>query len=294
VLDDDRIVKLASCDDVPGTYYRLAMDRGVHGSGAKFGHRALSYNGAWTGSNASRYIRMFQSRRSLLVWKVMGKRTDGWSNDDFPSETIPGDPSSMQLKGQPIADTPQNRNRADLDYNGKPCPPALSANGTCKAPDGSEIKITPLSDEDRRTVVRWIDLGCPIDFDFDAEHPDKKGFGWACDDQRPTLTVTEPAAGHNERIARILIGACDAYSGLDEKSLSVTADFPIDGAAAGTDLAGKLHTTGQGTWELKLAKPIDSLPAGTVTVSVKDRQGNTSRIVRTISVGATSARASKD
>jgi hypothetical protein len=28
-------------------------------------------------------VRGFQSRRSLLVWKVFGRRTDGWDNDDL-------------------------------------------------------------------------------------------------------------------------------------------------------------------------------------------------------------------
>ena len=29
-------------------------------------------------------------------------------------------------------------------------------------------KVQPLTDEDRRTICRWIDLGCPIDLDYDA------------------------------------------------------------------------------------------------------------------------------
>jgi hypothetical protein len=37
--------------------------------------------------------------------------------------------------------------------------------------------------------------------------------------------------------------------------------------------------------ELKLGAPIKSLPRGTLTVSVKDRQGNLSRIERTITIG---------
>jgi hypothetical protein len=39
-------------------------------------------------------------------------------------------------------------------------------------------------------------------------------------------------------------------------------------------------------WELKLGKPITDLAKGKLTVSVKDRQGNVSRIERTFSVGA--------
>jgi hypothetical protein len=40
-----------------------------------------------------------------------------------------------------------------------------------------------------------------------------------------------------------------------------------------------------GVWELALATPLTNLPKGKLTVSVKDRQGNTSRIERTFSVG---------
>ena len=32
---------------------------------------------------------MFQSRRSLLTWKLFGTRLDGWSNDDFPTFDLP-------------------------------------------------------------------------------------------------------------------------------------------------------------------------------------------------------------
>ena len=45
-------------------------------------------------------------------------------------------------------------------------------------------KVRPLIDEDRRTIVRWIDLGCPIDLDHDPEHPQRRGRGWMLDDQR--------------------------------------------------------------------------------------------------------------
>src|SRR5207237_8604425 len=37
----------------------------------------------------------------------------------------------------------------------------------------------------------------------------------------------------------------------------------------------------QGVWELELASPLANLPRGQLTVSVRDRQGNESRIERT-------------
>jgi hypothetical protein len=39
-------------------------------------------------------------------------------------------------------------------------------------------------------------------------------------------------------------------------------------------------------WELRLAKPLTALERGQLAVSVRDRQGNLSRIERTFSVSA--------
>jgi hypothetical protein len=67
----------------------------------------------------------------------------------------------------------------------------------------------------------------------------------------------------------------------------VTADFAVNGIAAGENLAAKFQPTAPGVWEMKLSTPLVALQKGKVTVSVKDRQGNVSRIDRTFSVAAT-------
>ncbi|HXD85684.1 MAG TPA: hypothetical protein VN641_04275, partial [Urbifossiella sp.] len=262
ILNDNKLVNLPDCDDVPGTYYRLAMD-----SAARFGSKPIA--GSWRNQNASRYIRMFQSRRSLLVWKIYGRRLDGWNNDDFPTEKVPGDPRTLQIKGQPVANTLANRNRADLDYVGKSMPPPEAVKSGA---------VEPLTDEDRLTIVRWIDLGCPIDLDFDPKNPGKAGFGWMLDDQRPTLTIALPALGTNAPLKRIRIGMSD-YGGLDEKSFTVVADFSVNGIAAGVNLAPEFKQAVPGVWELELQAPFRG-PRGKLTASVKDRQGNVSGIDR--------------
>ena len=43
-------------------------------------------------------------------------------------------------------------------------PPPNAVAGKYVGPRGEKIQVAPLSDEDRRTLVRWIDLGCPINF----------------------------------------------------------------------------------------------------------------------------------
>ena len=163
-------------------------------------------------------------------------------------------------------------------------PPPSAVAGTYDGPDGKKVKVAPLTDEDRRTLVRWIDLGCPIDLDYDPAHPEARGSGWMQDDSRPTLTLTWPRAGANETLTRILVGMHDHDSGLDMDSFHVVADFEIDGVAAGQDLASKFKEKTQGVWELKLTKPITRLTKGQLDVSVRDRQGNVTRIERTFKV----------
>jgi hypothetical protein len=107
-----------------------------------------------------------------------------------------------------------------------------------------------------------------------------------CDDQRPTLALTYPKAGANAELSRILVGMHDYDTGLDPDSFHVTADFALDGTAAGQDLASRFKPKGDGIWEWKLTRPVTGLPKGKLTVSVKDRQGNVTRIERTFSVAA--------
>ena len=286
VLDDDTPTELPEIGKAPGTYVRLAGD---HSYKAKFGYKPVWPETRWCFPNASRYVRMFQSRRSLLVWKILGRRTDGWTNDDHPTETVPGDPATLQWHGKPLAPTHENLAWADLDYTGSIMPPAEAVAGAFKAPDGTKIKVAPLTDEDRRTVIRWIDLGCPIDFDYDPQHPDARGYGWACDDTRPTLTLPYPRPGENAGVSRLVVGACDYYSGLDEKSLSVVADFAIDDIPAGRELATQFTPAGDAVWQWKLARPLAPLAKGTLRVSVRDKAGNITRIVRAFSIAAASA-----
>jgi hypothetical protein len=280
VLDDDTPVKALNPAShggeytVPGTYARLALD-----AEGKWGYPPLhQHKWAHLPNAASRYVTMMQARRSLLVWKIYGERLDGWQNDDLPYETVPGDPNSLHHKGQPVPNTNQNRELAHIGYTGSVMPPPEAVKAG---------KVAPLSDEDRLTLVRWVDLGCPIDLTSlqkNQKNPMETGTGWLLDDQRPTLALTLPKAGANAAFDRIIVGMHDTGTGLDAASFSATADFAIDGVAAGEELAKKFKPRTQGVWELKLAKPVTELPKGTLKVSVKDKQGNITRIERVFSV----------
>jgi hypothetical protein len=216
---------------------------------------------------------------------VYGQRLDGFSNDDFVHDAVPGDPSSLRFQGKPVADTPQNRERIQIAYTGGIMPPPAAVAGEYVGPEGKKIKVAPLTDEDRRTLVRWVDLGCPIDLDYDSAKPQAASYGWLLDDNRPTLTLAYPKAGANSELTRILVGMHDYGTGIDPKSFTVTADFSIDGVKPGENLAERFKEISEEVRELTLATSIKNLGRGILTVSVKDRQGNTTRIERTISVG---------
>jgi hypothetical protein len=76
----------------------------------------------------------------------------------------------------------------------------------------------------------------------------------------------------------------DYGSGLDEKSFRVTADCELAGKPAGENLAPLFARTGDGIWEWRLSEPLRSIPQGTLTVTIRDQQGNESRTARTFSI----------
>lgn len=265
--DDHEWLQVEHLGKFPETYVRLALDER-----AKFGHKPVGWD-SWGYPNASRYIRKLQSRRSLLTWKIYGERLDGFSNDDHPSEAKPGDNTRLVQAGKEV--DMKRKSEFDLDYVGSQMPPPNAVKAG---------KVQPLTDEDRRTITRWIDLGCPIDLDYDSKNPDKTGYGWMLDDQRPTLTVTSPAIGKNAELSRILIGMHDYGSGLDMDTFQVEADFAIDEMKAGEPLAKKFKPLSPGVRELKITKPITELKAGWLYVSIADKQGNVTKIERRFSV----------
>jgi hypothetical protein len=162
---------------------------------------------------------------------------------------VPGDAAPLPPGADP--------NDADLDFTGSvmPPPPAL-----------------PLSEDDKRLFVRWIDLGAPID----TGNPD---YGWGLDDLRPTLTVSAPRPGLNrQHLQEIRLGVADAHSGIAPGSLSLRADVVLAGRAAGSELADLLSEVAQGIWSLPLPVALARLQEANLHASVRDRQGNITRV----------------
>jgi hypothetical protein len=255
VLDDTAIV-----NGYENTYHRLAND-----SQATYGIPPVIRYDRWFSGNQSRYVRAFQARRSLLIWKILGRRTDGWTNADFPSAAVPGDPTTLPDGGTGTDDL-----LADIDFSGTICPPPGSG-------------IPALSEAEKMTFTRWVDLGAPIH----KASSDEAAFGWFTDEVRPTLAISSPRPEQTaDPLQLIRIGLHDFNTGLDIDSFSVQADFTIDGMLAGTELASLFSQTGDHIWTYTLQNPIDQLSDAELFVSIKDNQGNTTSQHRRFSVGA--------
>lgn len=243
---------------LPGDYARLAADQN-----ATWGYPPIINNRTWRQTNASRYVRMFQSRRSLLIWKIFGRRMDGWTNADHPTETVPGDRATLP----PGADI----NAADLDYNGTAMPPPGSG-------------VPALSEEEKMTFARWVDLGCPINVG-QLTSAQAGALGWFLDENRPTLAISSPRPNLNAGpLTEIRIGVADGYTGVNTATLSVKADFSVNGRAVGAELADLATAVAPGVMSIALSPPLTTLAASHLTASVADAQGNVTKTTVRFSV----------
>ncbi len=236
--------------NLPGDYKRLADD-----ADADWGYAPVISNGIWRQTNASRYVRQFQSRRSLLTWTLWGQRLDGWSNADHPTESVAGDPSTLPVGANP--------NDADLDFVPSNAHPVGGTPG--------------LSRQDLMTFARWIDLGAPIDTAATRGNP---GMGWFLDDLRPTLTISSPRPNLNDVMPDVIrIGLADAYTGIDLDSFQVSASFAVSGRLAGQQLADLAAQVAPGVYEIGL-DDASLVPRfqGHVRAEVADNQGNVKRV----------------
>src|SRR5262245_59380959 len=104
-----------------------------------------------------------------------------------------------------------------------------------------------LSWDEKMTIARWIDLGAPIN----SGDAGTTQYGWFLDDLRPSLNVSSPRPGENVGpLTEIRFGAADAHSGINSASLSVHADFAVQGRAAGSELADLAQSIGDGVYAI--------------------------------------------
>ena len=147
-LDSTAPATTGNARGLPLDYAVLAANTSEYG-GPKAVYRSWNLTGS---PNVSRWVRAGQSRRSLLAWMLAGKRLDGWTNERFPTETTPGDPTTLPAGASALS--------ADLDYR-----------------IDHSMYVT---DAERRAVFAWIDLFVPID----------TGGGFFTDETRPAVTAT--------------------------------------------------------------------------------------------------------
>lgn len=84
-----------------------------------------------------------------------------------------------------------------------------------------------LTDLQKRTIARWVDLGAPVDFPT-LNNAEFAGFRYTDDYQLPVINTYLPRRGANNSNSAI-IGFADAISGIDWGSLAVTY-YPADGS----------------------------------------------------------------
>jgi hypothetical protein len=102
----------------PAGYFRLVLD-----AEAEFSAPPPNGEARWYTPQLTRYLRAFQSRQSLLLWKVWGERLDGRRNEDRSD---------------------------DLDFVPSSAHPAGTG-------------VAGMTGEQKLTLARWVDLGAPID-----------------------------------------------------------------------------------------------------------------------------------
>ncbi len=244
ILDDITI-----SSNKPNDYVRLADD-----SAANYGYPPIIHNLIWRQSNASRYIRKFQSRRSLLIWKIFGQRLDGWTNADHPTETVPGDVTTLPVGA--------NYNNADLDFVASTDHPAGG--------------MDTLTMKQKMTFARWVDLGAPLDI----SQTRGTNLGWFVDDVKPTITISQPRQNLNfQTIDKIVVGLADANSGINISTLSIKADFIVNGQAANTELSSLTTLVAAGVYQIQLNNPLppESIERH-IMAEIYDNQGNVKRV----------------
>jgi len=125
-----------------------------------------------------------------------------------------------------------------------------------------------LTDLEKRTIARWVDLGSPIDF------PQTDGFGYTNDNQLPIVTVFSPKRGPSSSADGWVVGVYDSKSGINFSSVKVIYTPISESGLAGTPVtinvdARQIDSKGI----LTLAAPTNA-PSYIFEVSVKDNAGN--------------------
>jgi hypothetical protein len=127
-----------------------------------------------------------------------------------------------------------------------------------------------------RTISRWIDLGCPMDFQSSIH----AGYRYTDDNGLPVLNVATPVRGWNGSFDGVIrVGAADAESGIDWASLQVALDDDLSDGVRFERIVASTITRAPGSsvvW-VTLLEPLPRDRELLLSVEVKDNAGNSNR-----------------
>jgi Hydrazine synthase alpha subunit middle domain len=223
---------------LPGSYFRLVLD-----SEAELSPPPPPGEDRWWLPQLTRWVRAFQARQSLLLWKVWGERLDGRTNaerdDDLDLLPSAAHPAGIGVRGMPPAE--------------------------------------------KLTLARWIDLGAPIDLATGSGGSRSPWGFFEDDLRptlvvRPTPAEARAAAGFDA----LEIAAFDVESGVAPGSLTVTCNLRLGAFAAGSNLAAGRTIDPEGRpLRLLLPRRVRPVERAVFTISVRDAAGHQTVVRRT-------------
>lgn len=144
---------------------------------------------------------------------------------------------------------------------------------------GASHDVAGLTDTERRTLARWVDLGSPVDLTV------TDGAGYRDDSQAPTIAV-DISRGQSRTGGRFRVGARDAKSGVDWSTLSVQYSTTVSNSPVwnSVSLTG-ITPSADGVVVLPSIKEANYI----LRVSVDDVAGNTAVYESTVETQALNA-----
>jgi len=126
-----------------------------------------------------------------------------------------------------------------------------------------------LTDLEKRSIARWVDLGSPINF------PTTDGFGYTDDNQLPVINVFRPKRGYNATPVNWKIGVTDAKSGIDLSTFRATYTPISEQGALGTPVNISIDTSDFSATGVITIPKLNRLKY-LLEISVRDLAGNIS------------------
>ena len=167
--------------------------------------------------------------------------------------------------------------------------------GRTNAERDDDLDFTPhelphgATDEEVRTIARWIDLGCPRDFTADAH----AHFRYTDDNLLPVLEVGTPTRGENLNFDGVVrVGIVDVESGPDWNGIQIRLDVDLNDEQPGELATFRTVDRPDGSNVLWLTLD-DALPFDRellLETTVRDLAGNISRDTRRFWLASTAGK----